>query len=628
MHSADTFENFPVSLATKMRAFAEQTAAKAYNICKRNHVPQDVYEAFILDAIDIMRAQYRGLRATTEQMQILTDCVKHSSWGRTENAALCFIAKYYDDIAKHINGALPVGYIGFINAVVICEVSKRVRDDMIVHFDTSVMNEMRTEAQRLYYTYAVLIAAEFCDATEDELRGIEPHGVTLTEQQKPRAIAAGLYFQMQRQRKASARSTRTAMRGDSPEMGGEDTGGLFDTPKTLPQLLPADKTILHYQNFAYMQSNGMQTADNLPDNRSGKMRPIWQGIAEQRRQALAIMDDAQATDAEKVRAAELAADTYAVAQVMDAIQILPQLIKPISGSNEYSEYITTPREFYRIATGIDSPNNEQILRFLKALAWVDTQRISVAEMTEKTITERDSSGVIVMGEDGKPKRRKVQRSIVTNFRPVVVTFRTEYEDKVPIAEATRLNIMLHKIVKDGRSGEFVERDGKRMYIVAPAQHYMKIEQYYQFTTEEERTFRAIIQSKGQQAEDALLSAVFNYPQRQAEADARAADARRIADELQRNPEATDAQKQQAQADAAAAQDNARYLKSKNMGRDYDKLAGMFEKAQNCGLISYYTRRAAAAGGVYKQNKYGRGFVWVWGNNSEAGQTKRGRRRKA
>jgi hypothetical protein len=311
---------------------------------------------------------------------------------------------------------------------------------------------------------------------------------------------------------------------------------------------------------------------------------------------------------------------------MDAIQILPQVIKPISGSNEYSEYITTPREFYRIATGVDSPNNEQILRYLKALAWVDTQRISVAENTEKLVTERDSSGVIIRDENGKPKRKKVQRTIVTNFRPVVVTFRTEYENKVPIAEATRLNILLHKIVKDGRSSEYIEQDGKRMYITAPAEHYMKMGQYYQFTTEEERTFRAIIQSKGQQAEDALLSAVFNYQKRQAEADARAEDARRIADELQRNPKATDAQKTQAQADAAAAQDNARRFIVTHMGRDYDKLAGMFEKAQNCGLISYYTRRAAAAGGVYKQGKYGRGFVWEWGNSDEAERTKKGRRR--
>jgi hypothetical protein len=46
-----------------------------------------------------------------------------------------------------------------------------------------------------------------------------------------------------------------------------------------------------------------------------------------------------------------------------------------------------------------------------------------------------------------------------------------------------------------------------------------------------------------------------------------------------------------------------------MGRDYDKLAGMFEKAQDCGLITYYVRRSAA--GAYKPDKYGRGFVWEW-----------------
>ena len=623
MQNAETFSNMPASLAAKVQAFAEHTATKAYNICRRYNVPQEIYEAFILDAIDILRAQYMGLRATTEQMQALTDAVPLRSWGRTENAALCFMSKYYADIAGYFNGNSSA-YIGgdFINAVVVCEIVKRAdkEDNITAAQGEDMAAAMQTEAQRLYYTYAILTAAEFCEATEDELRGIVPYGITLTAQQISRAVMSGLEFQRQRQQIAAARSIR---RSAPRNINNADAmGGLFDKPKAQPAIIPANKTITQYQNFAYMQGNGIQTADNLPDGRSGAMRPLWQGIAEQRRAALAIKEDAQATEAEKERADDLMADTYATAQVIDGMQLLPQFMKPISGNTEYSEYITTPREFYRIATGIDNPNNKQILRFLRALAWVDTQRMNVAEITEKTITERDSSGVVIKDADGKPKRKKVQRTIVTNFRPVVVTFRTEYEDKVPITKATRLNIMLHKIIKDGRSGDYIEQDGKRLYIVQPRQQYMQIGQYYQFTTEEERTFRAIIQSKPKQAEDALLSAVFNYPKRQAEADKRAEDARAAADAMQNNPEATDEQKQRAQAEADAAEKNARYCITNNMGRDYSKLAGMFEKAQNCGLISYYFRRSTTAGGVYKQSAYGQGFVWEWGSGDAGSRRKR------
>ena len=609
----------PASLAAKVQYYAQQTATKACNICKRNHVPQDVCDALIADAIDILRAQYNGLHATTEQMQILTDAVPLRSWGRTENAALCFISKYYADIAGHFEGGSMSLGVGFINAVVDCEIAKRTDADAQGYAD------MLKEAQRLYQTYAILIAAEWCGATQDELAHMFEHGgVTLTDAQKKRAITTGLQFQQQRQQKTAARKVPTAA-GHSSRVAPDETGGLFEKQKTtIPEMLPANKTIMQYQNFAYMQGNGVETADNLPDNQSGNMRPIWQGITERRQAALDILNDAQATDAEKVRAAELVADTNAAAQVMDGIQILPQVMKPISGSTEYSEYITTPREFYRIATGIDNPNSEQILHFLRGLAWIDTQRISVAEITEKTITGRDSSGVVIKGEDGKPKRKKVQHIIYTNFRPLNVVFRTEYEDRVPIAEATRLNVMLHKIVKDGRSGEFIEQDGKRLYVVKPVQQYLQIGQYYQFTTEEERTFRAIILSKPKQAEDTLLAAVFNYPKRQAEADKRAADAKIAADDIQRNPEATAEQKQQAQAAADAAKSQARYYITNNMGRDYDKLAGMFEKAQNCGLITSYCRRAAVVGGIYKQNKYGRGYVWEWERNDGTDTGRRSR----
>lgn len=634
MQNAELFDNMPATLAEKVQAYADYTEKKARSICKRNHVPQDVCDVFILDAVDMLRAQYRGLRATTEQMRLLTACVPHRSWGRTENAALCFTAKYYADIVEHVDGTPIMGY-GFGDAVVLCELLKRqpaavgavaVDDDDTDTDDDDTDDGINNDAQRFYYMCAILIAAEHCDATEAELNGMQPYGGnTMTDEQRSRAVAMGLNFMQQRKQMQAARAQRTTRRGAA-----DDTADMFSPErgtKKQPATYANNKTIMQYQNFAYMAGNGTQTADNLPDGRSGTMRPIWQGIEEQRRLSLAVINDATASDEDKRRAAELVADTYAVAQVIDGMQLLPQYMKPISGNTEYSGYITTPREFYRIATGIENPNSEQLLHFLRAIAWVDTQRLSVAENSEKLVTERDSSGVVIRDEYGKPKRKKVQRTIVTNFRPLNVTFRTEYEDSVPLQNATQLFLNLHNIVKDGRSGKYIEQDGKRLYLTAPRQNFMQVEQYYQFTTEEERIFRAIILSKPKQAEDTLLAAVFNYPKRQAEVDRRAAEARAKADELEHDATATAEQKSQAAAEAAAAEKQARYYITNHMGADVERLAGMFEKARKCGLITYFCRRSAS-GVTYKQNKYGRGFVWEWERSDNGNKQKRapGRRR--
>lgn len=610
MQDTEYFNSMPASLAAKAQAYAKQTAAKAYNICKRNHVPQDVAEVFILDAIDILRAQFRGLRATTEQMQMLTAAVQQRSWDKTENALLCFMAQYYAQIAAAIRGREKALSAAFVNAVIVYEVATRTAPDYLIACDTA---EQWTEAQRLYYAYAVLIAAEWCNATEAELRGIEPYGgITIEDKATARAITTGLDMQKQRQQMQAAKQK-------PPKQ--EDSGTLYncgtlliepynsdkqqDTPD-IPQ--PREKTIYQYQNLAYMIGNGLQTADDTP---GGKLRPLWQSLAEQQQAAKKIMEDDTATDEDKARAAVLAADTYAVSQAMDFIQVLPQVEKPISGNTRYSGYMTTPREAYRIATGIENPNSEQIRHFLRGLAFIDTQRISVAEETQKKVVKRDDSGAIMRDENGRIQREWKKRTIVTDFRPVVVTFRTEYEDNAPIEKATRLYLDISNLLKDGRSSKYIQQDGKRVEIIKTRQNYMKIGQYYNFTAEDERIFRSIILSKPQQAEDTMLSAVFNYPKRQAEADRKAAEAQKIADAMQSNPKATDDEKQQTQAAADAAKEYARYCITNDMGRDYNRLAGMFEKAQDCGLITAYNRRTAATGGVRKQNKYGRGYVWEW-----------------
>ena len=627
MQSTDFFNNMPASLAAKVQAYADATAAKAYSICRRHDVPHDVADVFIMDAVDILRAQYVGLRATTEQMRVLTEKVPQRSWARTENVALCFMAKYYTDIVAREYGLLPAGYIGFLNAVVGCEVAKRnaEKPDMICVYDDGEMAEIHNEAQRLYYTYAVLIAAEFCGATEDELRGIKPNGVTMTDAQVKHAIEAGLDFQRQRQKQ------RTPARQASQDKGHDtDDAGLFDAQgraTSLPVSLPPSKTIKQFQNVAYMIGTGIQTADAHAAGRGdvyGKLPtlPLSQAIEKQRQAALALSNDVNASDDEKLRAAQLITNTYAVTQVMDGLQILPQVLPPDSGTTSRMIWDMTTYQYARIMLGIENPAAEQVMALLRATAFLSTQRAVAVEKATKRVIKYNADGTPVLTDGGKPKREMVERDVYINFQPVVVEFRTEYQNDVLIEDATRIRVEVHRLFADGRSAEYIGDGKQREYIAKPQQQYLTIGKYYEFSSENERVFRNIILSKPKQAEDAMLSAVFNYPQRQAKQDAAAAEARATAqqtrtaaDAIAANPTATPEQKAvaaqqaaEAEAEAERAAKRAKYYINNHIGDDVRRLKSMFEKALQNGLItSYYDTGRDDSG----KPRYGRGVVWHW-----------------
>ena len=612
MQTTDNYDNMPATLAAKVQDYAQRTRRTAAAICRNAGLSQEDADTIAADAVDMLRADYRGLRATLEQMQRITAAVPRKRWDRTENAALCLVTKYYAQVCDTIAGGQL--FLDFITSVAVLEVVQRDTSTppLLVCDEDAVL----LSARKLYYTYAVLICGEVCDATEDELRGIAvPAGVVVEDDKLARTIAAALRAQEQR-KQLQQQARRKPGRPKKTEAQG-NAGGLFGDE---------ERTIYYFQNFAYEIGSGVQTADADEDKKPVKMRPLWQGIEEQRKRAEELAQDLRATDADRQKATALISTTTAAMQVLNGLQVLPQQIKPVSGNTEYNSYELTPHDYTRLLTGQEKPNKEQMLACLRATAWLSTQRVRIVERTETKRIERDSDGIAILGDDGKPKRKTVTRDIVTDFQPVVINFRSAYEDNVLIEDATRISVHIHKIFKDGRTAEYIEDGKKRLYIKKPQQKFLQLGQHYQFATEEERIFKNLVLSREHMTEDALLRAVFNYDKRQAEADARAAAAEATATATESNPDATEEQKTLAREAADNARRQAREYIYNHVSRDYNKLAGMFEKAQDCGLIKWYYRAPTAAP-RRKAGQYGTGFKWEWGRGDDTEDTpRRGRGR--
>ena len=620
------------ALAAKISTYIQNTRRKVQRLFSTKLLPSEYTDAIIADVQDMVHACYTELHPTTEQLRRIVETIPQKRWEGTGNIPLCLLAEYYGKIVQILNGDNPPPLSDdFIASVVVLEVARRDTDTppRILCNEDAVLSA----TQQLYYTYAVLSVAEMCNATEAELRTIEPYGVDVEEDKRTRLIKQGLKMAAQRRymreqtQKKYGRKKKTEDDEDAEALlftTSADTSLNSKRPKsdTLPAALgDTERTIKQFQNVAYMIGSGVKTANIVPYGQTSEMRPLWQGVEEQRARAAALMKDVRATDEDRKRAADMIATTYAATQVLEGLQIIPQTpaYLPLSASTEWITYEFTPHEYTRILTGQDKPNNEQILSVLKATAWLTTQRAQVVEVAKKKVTERDSSGVVIRDENGKPKRKDVLTKIVTNFQPVAVTFRSEYKDNVLIEEATRMRLSISPLLRDGRSTTEKTADG---YIKEQAQ-CMKLRQFYDFVTEEGRIFRSTITSRGHIDEYALLSAVFGYDKRQAEANQRAAAAEAVAQEMERNTTATDEDKQQARADADAAKAAARYGITNKMGRDVERLQSMFKKAYDNGLLTWYNRYAT--GNARKQ--YGRGYVWEWGRTEEDGKKHR-RRTKA
>lgn len=615
------------ALAEKISAYIQNTRRKVQRICSTKLLPPEYTDAIIADVQDMVHACYTELHPTTEQMRHITEVIPQRRWNVTENIPLCILAEYYAKIVQILNAKKPENADepmplsdDFLASVVVLEVAKRDTEQQpwVLCDEDAVLSA----TQQIYYTYAVLSVAEMCNATEAELRTIEPYGVDVEEEKRTRLIRQGLkmaaqrrYRREQAQKKYGRKKPTEGAEAPAAEAELFNTSSsdvqLSDKPTAKQSTLPAvlgdtERTISQWQNVAYMIGSGAKTADT-DKGTAAQLRPLWQGVEEARRRHTELLTDIRATDEDRKRAADMIATTYAVEQVIDGMQVIPQLYTPDSANTEYVLFDMTPHEYARILTGQEKPNNEQIYSLLRATAWLTTQRMQVEEVAEKVITEKDGSGVIIRDEDGKPKRKKVQTKIVTNFQPVVMTLRSEYKDNVRVEEASRITLQVHKLLRDGRSKEKTP-EGR---ITTRAQ-YMKARQFYDFVTEEERIFRSLILSRGHMKEAEMLAKIFNYDKKQAEANRRAAVAEAAAVAMENNPTATDEDKRLLRSIADTEKYNAKRCIVKNHGRDVERLKIMFKKADDNGLLTWY----------YPDDDT---HVWNWGRGAEDGKKKRRKR---
>ena len=606
------YELNAATLQRKVDDLAAQAATKINALCRRYIVPQDAADALTADVTDMLHAHYKGLHATTEQMREVVGKITQRTWDRTDNIPLLFIVKYYGEIVQHLSGTPIMGEL-FLHSVVYCEIARRLNTtptELLQSLGAAPRADMEDEAQRLYYSYAVLTIGERTDATRDELKAIQPY-CDIPEEKRLQIIAQALDFQAQRRRMEAAAAARREKRED--ELLTDAAHSPARTDRT-PKLFDGEKTIAIHQSIANMLSGGVQTADKDGDSgRPTPLRPLRIGIKEQRRAAEAVLNSPTATEDKKKQATQFLATITGVWQALDGMQVITQTTQPDESGGTYSRYDITPYQLARICTGQDEPNKEQQLNCMRAFAWLSTQRMQVWETTEKRITEKDADGKVLRDENGKPIRKVVQRDICTNFQPLIIEFRAEYEDKVLIEDATRVRLYVHDVIRNGRSAEYyIDKSGgraERLFIRQPVAHVLPLSQFYEAQSDEEKVFRNIVLSKAHLREDKLLAAVFDYAGRQADYDTRAAEAQRIADTLSNSPAATEEQKRAAQKAAQQAREAAKYNITNHMGRDVERLKTMFQKALQCGLLTWYNRDDAMT--TKGNGKYGSGFVWTW-----------------
>lgn len=581
--------------------FIQQTADKIQRICRRNHVPQDVTEAFITDVTGLLHIEYKGLCATTEQMRILTASVKQKSWDKTENAAPCIIAKIYEDVTQVLDGSLKFG-APYLHSVSICELAKRQNKtiaDVIAStggtLPAGAEEKIKAEAQRLYYSYAILIIGERTDATAAELLALIPDDVQIKykrEEYHRKLIEVALTNQQQRKRIEERKAQKRA------------------TPAvSTPALFNGESTIHQYQTITNMLSGGIQTADTDEYGRAKIMRPLRQGIEEQRAAAASVIESKDATKEQKRKAAQFLATTTAMWQVLDGIQVIPQKLPQTRSGDTYTRYDMTPHQLAVICTGQEHPNTETVTNCMRGFAWLRTQSMQVWETIVKRITLKDENGKVLRDENGKPQNKFVERQICTNFQPVIVEFRSEYENNVMIEDATRVRLLIHDIIRTGHSNTEDVQVDKNEKLKAPAMHVLQLKQFYDFKSEEEKILRTILINQPKLAEDKLLAALFDYTGRQAQYDRAADAAKKAAAALEADDTATDEQKRTAQDAAKKADYKAKYYITNHMGDDVKRLQEMLDKAKGTGIITEWRRTKAKA--VRANSKYGSGYVYTW-----------------
>lgn len=569
------------TLQQKIDDYARLTAKKAHDICRRHNVPTEVADAMAADAVDMVHGDYQGLRATTEQMGVLSAQVQQRSWERTCNAALGFIAKYYREIHNSSN-TTPL--IASVDGVITCEICARR--------GVEVDERVAATARNRYRIYATLIIGENTDATADELLTMLP--AELPDANKERLLQMALADQQTRIRLDNQAQQKRAAKKQAKPAAGTLFGG------------DSSSKITYFQNIAYEIGKGLLTTD---DSNGKDLRPLAYSIEQQRNASTEVLNNPNATDKDKARARQYITNTNFVSQVFNGIAVIPQQLAPDSAATDRISFELTPHEYAKLCTGQEHPAQSTILGVLRATAWLGTQYTTFTEHAGKWRTEYDKDGKIVYDDQGKPRKVYVDREIKTTFQPVIAQFKTEYEDGVLAEDATRVRISINSIIANGRSGEFYEAPNatgrkERLRIKMPTTATMTLAQYYQPKSDEARRLRDIVISKEHQREDTLLAAVFDYDGRRAVFQQQAAEAQAVADAIARDTGATDEQKQAAKKSAADALYKAKYYITNHMGSDVQRLRQMLYELQQSGLLKWFAYDAHAGsakkyGGVYK-----------------------------
>ena len=614
MTKEERYSNIPATLLPKIAAYAKVTEQKARGVCQRHNVTKEAADALIADVEDLLHGHYYPMHATTEQMRLLCKNVSPKSWDKTDNAALGLMAMYYRDIVATLDG-VHVNFssvTAFLNlwAVSLREAVRRavtedgeLLDGVAINdeeYDSELLEE---QAQRLYYTYCVQIIGERTDATEDELRAIDSI-VEYDDRRKERCISMALDMRQQHKRIEETEQKRRAER----KKKGEDY---------LPTLYGDNKPLTQWLNFVLTEGRGLQTANVLTTTEQNtQWQPVRLQIEAKAKRAEAIMNSKDATDREKKEAAQLVATRTAVMQAVEFLQILPQIFTPNSGSASYSEYVLTPREITKYCLNTDNPNNTQIETTLRGFLFLSTQRMQIEERLRMKTKEKDA--------EGKPVY--VTKTKVTNFQPLVIKLQSEYEDDVLIENATKVTLRIDKTIETGRSAEHIKEGKQNYYIQQQERIYTTAEQMAAFhKTAQEITFLRLVQSLTHCDEETLLTRVFDYQSQQTILNNQKAAARRAVEVLKANREATTYDIQQAESEAAAAEQQARYHITKHKERDVKLLTTWFERAVKMKVIAEWQRKEPNK----TKAKYGAGYVWEWQKTpTKAEQKEQKRRQKA
>lgn len=591
--------NIPACLKDQLNSYIEDSARTITHVCRRHHISKETQEAFIADIRQLMQGKWAGYIATTNQMDEIAAATDWQTWGRTLNPAVGIIGTHYINIADIVTGRTRLNPIGLARAAQAYTFAKHLGKDTA---------EMLTEANTAMLLYFILIAGEVCETTEEDLYtlfSLRDDYQPLNEKNKRKIIAQALDSHVQRKAWEQEINRETTTEDIKPlKVEAKKTTLPTATPRRLKtNIIEAnkDRSVKYYQNFVYELGKGVEVAEG-----NGGFRSITQALVEKGQNVEDMKNDRRlhATKQDIATAEAQITTTNAITQTWRGCVLLPQMILPQGGSANTQEYKTTPRAFTIIATGTKNPSQTQVNNCMKALNFLSTQRARVIETGVGRVRKK--------GKDGKVNYEIVPKTTYTVFSPCVTTFYGEYDERTQAEKANYITINIHPILINGCSGEKIQvNDGKKeetLPIMMPQVHRIPLWKVYKFTTEEEIRFQAAVLSKGNCSEDKLLEAVFDYKGKILRAEMERDDAFARYSAVSDSTTATEEKKQAAYSEYLKAREKSAECLTKHRGRDIERLQAFFQRAQETGLLKYWSKKPM-------ETEKGK-FKYEWGRFTE------------